>query len=73
MFASNTHTTIFYYNVVPFSILFNTFGFVLMSLLEEGNADDVEGSETFAGDEHDALMEEVRPCIKIAAVARSLR
>jgi hypothetical protein len=46
---------------------------VLMSLLEEGNADDVEGSETFAGDEHDALMEEVRPCIKIAAVARSLR
>jgi hypothetical protein len=28
VFASNTHTTIFYYNVVPFSILFNTFGFV---------------------------------------------
>lgn len=28
VFASDTHTTIFYYNVVPFSILFNTFGFV---------------------------------------------
>jgi hypothetical protein len=28
LFASKTHTNLFYYNVLPFSILFNTFGFV---------------------------------------------
>jgi hypothetical protein len=28
LFASKTHTNIFYFNVLPFSILFNTFGFV---------------------------------------------
>ena len=28
LFASKTHTNIFYFNVLPFSVLFNTFGFV---------------------------------------------
>jgi len=28
LFASKTHTTLFYYNILPFAVLFNTFGFV---------------------------------------------
>jgi len=30
IFASKTHTTVFYYNVVPFAIYYQTFGFVAM-------------------------------------------
>lgn len=28
LFGSSTHTTVFYYNILPFTILFQTFGFV---------------------------------------------
>lgn len=43
LFASKTHTTIFYYNVLPFAILFNTFGFVARASFRKWRrfADDV--------------------------------